>query len=106
MIVPGRNFTSDIGHVIAELNDDKLEVLVMPPDRLDRLKKTGEKLKAEEVRFSSLQYVRLKPIERKSLPSVAALTVELKNYVLLSLDASKLEAKDKERLQAIVNHWP
>ena len=104
--VLGWNFTPDIGHVIAELNDDKLEVLVIPPDLLDRLKKKGEKLKAEEVRFSSLQYVRLKPIERKSLPSGEALTVELENYVLLSPDALNLEAKDKERLQAIVNREP
>jgi adenine-specific DNA-methyltransferase len=104
--VLGWNFTSDIGHVIAELNDDKLEVLVIPPDLLDRLKKKGDKLKAEEVRFSSLQYVRLKPIERKSLPSGEALTVELENYVLLSPDALNLEATDKERLQAIVNREP
>ena len=106
VIVLGWNFTPDIGHVIAELNDDKLEVLVIPPDLLDRLKKKGEKLKADEVRFSSLQYVRLKPIERKSLPSGEAVTVELDNYVLLSPDALNLEAKDKERLQAIVNREP
>lgn len=104
--VLGWNFTPDIGHVIAELNDDKLEVLVIPPDLLDRLKKKGDKLKAEEVRFSSLQYVRLKPIQRKSLPSGEALTVELENYVLLSPDALNLEAKDKERLQAIANREP
>lgn len=106
VIVLGWNFTPDIGHVIAELNDDKLEVLVIPPDLLDRLKKKGDKLKAEEVRFSSLQYVRVKPIERKSLPSGEVLTVELENYVLLSPDALNLEAKDKERLQSIVNREP
>jgi adenine-specific DNA-methyltransferase len=106
VIVLGWNFTPDIGHVIAELNDANLEVLVIPPDLLDRLKKKGDKLKAEEVRFSTLQYVRLKPIERKSLPSGEALTVELENYVLLSPDALNLEAKDKERLQAIVNREP
>ena len=106
VIVLGWNFTPDIGHVIAELNDANLEVLVIPPDLLDRLKKKGDKLKADEVRFSTLQYVRLKPIERKSLPSGEALTVELENYVLLSPDALNLEAKDKERLQAIVNREP
>ena len=106
VIVLGWNFTADIGHVIAELNDAKLEVLVIPPDLLDRLKKKGDKLKAEEVRFSTLQYVRLKPIQRKSMPSGEALTVELENYVLLSPDALNLEAKDKERLQSIVNREP
>ncbi|MBI5688306.1 MAG: site-specific DNA-methyltransferase [Verrucomicrobia bacterium] len=110
--VLGWNFTSDIGHVITELNDAKLEVLVIPPDLLDRLKKSGgfEKLKADfaaqRIRFSSLQYVTVKPIQRKTLPSGEALTVELDNYVLLSPDALNLEAKDKERLQAVVNRDP
>ncbi len=106
VIVLGWNFTPDIGHVITELNDEKLEVLVIPPDLLDRLKKKGDKLKADEVRFSSLQYVTLKPIERKTLASGEVLTVELANYVLLSPDALNLEAKDKERLQVIVNREP
>jgi adenine-specific DNA-methyltransferase len=112
VIVLGWNFTPDIGHVITELADDKLEVLVIPPDLLDRLKKSGgyEKLKADfaaqRIRFSSLQYVTVKPIERKTLASGEALTVELDNYVLLSPDALNLEAKDKERLQAVVNRDP
>ena len=112
VIVLGWNFTPDIGHVITELADDKLEVLVIPPDLLDRLKKSGgyEKLKADfaaqRIRFSSLQYVTVKPLERKTLPSGEALTVELDNYVLLSPDALNLEAKDKERLQAVVNRDP
>ncbi len=106
VVVLGWNFTSDIGHVITELNDDKLEVLVIPPDLLDRLKKKGDKLKAGEVRFSSLQYVTVKPIDRKSLASGEVLTVELENYVLLSPDALNLEAKDKERLQSLANSEP
>ena len=112
VIVLGWIFTPDIGHVITELHDDKLEVLVIPPDLLDRLKKSGgyEKLKADfaaqRIRFSSLQYVTVKPIERKTLASGEALTVELDNYVLLSPDALNLEAKDKERLQAVVNRDP
>ncbi|WP_207896485.1 site-specific DNA-methyltransferase [Nitrosomonas sp. Nm84] len=65
VIVLGWNFDSNIGHDIQALNQgDKLEVLVIPPDPLDRLKKKGGKLKAEEVRFSSLQYVKIKPIEK------------------------------------------
>ena len=112
VVVLGWNFTADIGEVITSLNDAKLEVLVIPPDLLDRLKKSGgaEKLKADfaaqRIRFSSLQYVTVKPIERKTLPSGEVLTVELDNYVLLSPDALNLEAKDKERLQAVVNRDP
>ncbi len=106
VVVLGWNFTADIGHVIAGLNDPKLEVLVIPPDLLDRLKKKGEKLTASEVRFSSLQYVTVKPIGRKTLPSGEVLTVELANYVLLSPDALNLEAKDKERLRAVADRDP
>ncbi len=83
-----------------------MEVLVIPPDLLDRLKKKGTKLKADEVRFSSLQYVTLKPITRETKPSGEVLTVELDNYVLLSPDALNLEPADKERLQAVVNRDP
>jgi adenine-specific DNA-methyltransferase len=106
VVVLGWNFTADIGHVIAGLNDAKLEVLVIPPDLLDRLKKKGEKLTADEVRFSSLQYVTVKPIGRKTLPSGEVLTVELDNYVLLSPDALNLEANDKERLRAVADRDP
>jgi adenine-specific DNA-methyltransferase len=119
VVVLGWNFTADIGEVITNLNDAKLEVLVIPPDLLDRLKKSGgfEKLKtdfdAQRIRFSSLQYVTIKPIERKAIASGEVLTVELENYVLLSPDALNLEAKDKERLQkitasdplALVEYW-
>jgi adenine-specific DNA-methyltransferase len=112
VVVLGWNFTADIGHVITSLNDEKLEVLVIPPDLLDRLKKSGgfEKLKsdfdAQRIRFSSLQYVTVKPIQRKTMASGEVLTVELDNYVLLSPDALNLEAKDKERLQSVVNRDP
>ena len=41
VVVLGWNFTADIGEVITNLNDAKLEVLVIPPDLLDRLKKSG-----------------------------------------------------------------
>jgi adenine-specific DNA-methyltransferase len=106
VVVLGWNFTPDIGHAITELNDANLEVLVIPPDLLDRLKKKGDKLKADEVRFSTLQYVTVKPIERKTLPSGEALTIELDNYVLLSPDALNLEAADKEKLQKIASSDP
>jgi adenine-specific DNA-methyltransferase len=106
VVVLGWNFTADIGHAIAGLNDAKLEVLVIPPDLLDRLKKKGDKLKPEDVRFSTLQYLTVKPIERKTQASGEAVTIELDNYVLLSPDALNLEVKDKERLQAVVNRDP
>ena len=65
VIVLGWNFESSIGHDIQALNDPQLEVLVIPPDLLDRLKKKGglEKLKGT-VRFASLQYLTIKPVRR------------------------------------------
>ncbi len=108
VIVLGWNFDSSIGHDIEALNQgkDKLEVLVIPPDLLDRLKKKGGKLKAEEVRFSSLQYVKVKPVERKRSGEKESLTVTLDNYVLLSPDALNLDEKNREKLQSIANSDP
>ncbi len=65
VLVLGWNFDSGIGHDLQALNDKQLEVLVIPPDLLDRLKKKGalEKLR-REIRFSTLQYLTVKPIER------------------------------------------
>ena len=38
VVVLGWNFVFDIAAQIQALNDDKLEVLVIPPDLLDKLK--------------------------------------------------------------------
>lgn len=107
VILLGWNFDSSIGHDIQALNQgDRLEVLVIPPDLLDRLKKKGDKLKAEEVRFSSLQYVKLKPIERRRQADKEAVTVTLDNYVLLSPDALNLDESSREKLQKVINKDP
>ena len=107
VVVLGWNFDSNIGHDIQALNQgDKLEVLVIPPDLLDRLKNKGGKLKAEEVRFSSLQYVKIKPIERTRRDDKESLTVSIDNYVLLSPDALNLDDANRQKLQKIVNTDP
>lgn len=107
VIILGWNFDSSIGHDIQALNQgDRLEVLVIPPDLLDRLKKKGDKLKASEIRFSSLQYVKLKPVARASDGDKESLTVEIDNYVLLSPDALNLDDANRQKLQKIVNKDP
>ena len=107
VIVLGWNFDSNIGHDIEALNQgDRLEVLVTPPDLLDRLKKKGGKLKAEEVRFSSLQYVKIKPVERKRNGDKESLTVEIDNYVLLSPEALNLDDANRQKLQKVANKDP
>jgi len=107
VVVLGWNFDSGIGHDIHGLNQgDRLEVLVIPPDLLDRLKKKGDKLKADEVRFSSLQYVKLKPVLREKQEDGESLTVEIDNYVLLSPDALNLDEANRQKLQKVVNKDP
>ncbi|MDO8350219.1 MAG: site-specific DNA-methyltransferase [Gallionella sp.] len=121
VLVLGWNFDSGIGHDLQALNDGQLEVLVIPPDLLDRLKKKGalEKLR-KEIRFSTLQYLTVKPIVRKSPHNppltkgggeaggfgAETLTVELGNYVLLSPDAINLDEANRHKLQQVINHEP
>jgi adenine-specific DNA-methyltransferase len=107
VVVLGWNFTPSIGQDITGLNDERLEVLVIPPDLLDKLaKKSGKKLRPDEVRFSSLQYLTIKPIERKQNGGAESLVVKLDNYILLSPDALNLDDANREKLQAIINHDP
>lgn len=107
VVVLGWNFDPSIGHDIQGLNEgEKLEVLVIPPDLLDRLKKKGNKLKAEEVRFSSLQYLVLGDVKRSKNAAKETLSVVLENYVLLSPDALNLDDENREKLQKVINKDP
>ena len=110
IIVLGWNFETDIGKIIDSLNDDKLEVLVIPPDLLEKLKHKAdyEKLiKEGSVRFSSLQYLTVKPVLKKAAEDgKEELMIELENYVLLSPDALPLDKSDKEKLEKIIEEDP
>lgn len=110
VVVLGWNFEPSIGEAIAALNDNRLEVLVIPPDLMDRLKKKGgiDKLRGQ-VRFSSLQYLTLHPITRSASaanPAQETLVVRLKNYVLLSPEAINLDDANRQKLQAVANAEP
>ena len=50
VVVLGWNFEPSIGETITALNDSRLEVLVIPPDLMDRLKKKGgiDKLRGQD----------------------------------------------------------
>jgi len=106
VVVLGWNFDPNIGHDLDALDDAQLEVLVIPPDLLDRLKKKGKKLKPDEVRFSSLQYLVLGETKRKKNGKTESLSVELANYVLLSPDALNLDDANRVKLEKIVNKDP
>ena len=107
VVVLGWNFEPSIGETITALNDSRLEVLVIPPDLMDRLKKKGglDKLRGQ-VRFSSLQYLTIHPVERKTEGEQETLTVKLKNYVLLSPEAINLDDANRQKLQAVINKEP
>lgn len=106
VVVLGWNFAAGIGQDIADLNDDKLEVLVIPPDLLDRLKKKGAEKLASQVRFSSLQYLQGEVATRVREGEGESLTVNLLNYVLLSPDAINLDEKNRSALQQVMNAEP
>jgi adenine-specific DNA-methyltransferase len=109
VVVLGWNFEPSIGETITALNDSRLEVLVIPPDLMDRLKKKGgiDKLRGQ-VRFSSLQYLTIEPIARKASPDATeeSLIVKLKNYVLLSPEAINLDDANRQALQQVANKEP
>ncbi len=110
VVVLGWNFVRDIGSIIANLNDSTLEVLVIPPHLLEQLKtktKAKKLIESGNLRFSSLQYLRIKkPILENYNDDLEKLTVGLSNYVLLSPDALPLKDKDKEKLQKYIANDP
>jgi len=110
VIVLGWNFNPDIARIVESLNDKNLEVLVIPPDLLDRLKTkaTYEKLiKTGAIRFSSLQYLTIKPITKKKYnDDEDVLDITLDNYILLSPDVLPIDEKNKEKLEKIIEKDP
>lgn len=107
VVVLGWNFSAGIGQDIAALNDKNLEVLVIPPDLLDLLKKKGgaEKM-AGVVRFASLQYLEAEIASSEVTRDGEKLTVELCNYVLLSPEAINLDDTSRASLQKVMNEDP
>ena len=109
VIVLGWNFAFDISQAIEKYKNSNVEVLVIPPDLLDKLSKKGfKKLIADKtVRFSSLQYLMVNPVEvTVNSNGEDELDISLSNYVLLSPDNIPLDDKDKEKLQQVMEQDP
>ena len=109
VVVLGWNFAFDISQAIEKYKDSNVEVLVIPPDLLDKLSKKGfKKLVTDKtVRFSSLQYLVVNPVETTITPNGEdELNISLNNYVLLSPDNIPLDDKDKEKLQQVMEQDP
>lgn len=106
VVVLGWNFSAGIGQDINDLNDPNLEVLVITPDLLDRLKKKGADKLASDVCFSSLQYLQAEVVARATDGERESLEVNLENYVLLSPDAINLNQANRAKLQEVMNSEP
>ena len=108
VVVLAWNFAFDISAALRQYQGE-VEVLVIPPDLLDKLSKKGygKLVREGSVRFSSLQYLLVEPVETKPCEeNCEEITVKLSNYVLLSPDNIPLDDKDKQKLQQVLEHDP
>ncbi len=109
VVVLGWNFSSTISLELRELNTEEIEVLVIPPDLLDKLKtKQGYKKLVDSwaVKFSSLQYLDIFTPERIISWEQEQINIKLKNYIILTPDALPLDEKNKELLKPIIANSP
>lgn len=112
VVVLGWNVAAGLGEEIAALDDPGLEVLVVPPDLPDRLKKGAGRL-AGEVTFASVRYLQADVVTRKEVGDGEELRVDLRNYVLLSPGATGVDARNRDRLlevartepRALIEYW-
>ena len=107
VVVLAWNFSYDISQAIEEYKNT-VEVLVIPPDLMDKLKKQGfsKLVQSGTVRFSGLQYLTLHPIEKKTLDDKDVLTIRLQDYVQLSPENIPLEDKDREAVRKVMDEDP
>ena len=110
VIILGWNFTFNIASVLKDVDRNKIEVLVIPPDLITKLSKNSsyqQLLKSGAIKFSSLQYLTIKePVINNYSCDIEELEVELDNYVLLSPDALPLDDKYKEQLSNLIANDP
>ncbi len=109
VVVLGWNFAFDISQAIEKYKDSHVEVLVIPPDLLDKLSKKGYKklITDKAVRFSSLQYLVVNPVKvTLNGNGEDELDISLCNYVLLSPDNIPLDDKAKAELQQVMEKDP
>lgn len=106
-IVLAWNFSFDISTAIEEYKNT-VEVLVIPPDLMDKLKKQGfsKLIQSGTVRFSGLQYLSLHPIEKHTTADGDVLTIRLKDYVQLSPENIPLDEKDREAVRRVMDEDP
>lgn len=110
VIILGWNFSFDIGDKLSVMNKSECEVLVIPPDLLDLLRKKDYKdlVDGNKIRFNSLQYLTIKKptVTKANEDDKETLNIELDNYVLLSPDNLPLDDKSKAVVQQVMADNP
>lgn len=110
VIILGWNFSFDIGDKLSVMNKSECEVLVIPPDLLDLLRKKDYKdlVDGNKIRFNSLQYLTIKKptVSTANEDGKETLNIELDNYVLLSPDNLPLDDKSKAVVQQVMAESP
>lgn len=107
-VVLGWNFSFDISQAVEQYKDC-VEVLAVPPDLLDRLRRSGldKLINSGNIRFTSLQYLTLKEAVLQSFNEEEdELKVVLENYILHSPDCIPLNDEDKVVLEEIMSKDP
>ena len=102
-LVLGWNFDSSLAAQLAMIPESERPVVrVIPANLLDEMKKRGEKIfdGAKDIRFTSLQYLKLKPIERIRKGDSESLAISLDDYILLDPHAMNI-ANDADRERVI-----
>ncbi len=107
-VVLGWNFSFDISQAVEQYKDC-VEVLAVPPDLLDRLRRSelDKLINSGNIRFTSLQYLTLKEAVLQSFNEEEdELKVVLENYILHSPDCIPLDDEDKVVLEDIMSKDP
>jgi adenine-specific DNA-methyltransferase len=106
VVVLGWNFPAGIGQQVRDLDDDRLEVRVIPPDLIDRLKKKGKNSLTSSVVFSTLQYLEAGIVAVFPRQDHTEVTLRLENYVLLSPESINVRPEDREHIVRLMNTEP
>ncbi len=106
VVVLGWNFPAGIGHDIRSIDDDRLEVRIIPPDLIDRLKKAGTNGLTSHVVFSTLQYLEAGIIALHPREDHDEAVVRLENYVLLSPESVNVRPEDRDHVRRLMNTEP
>ena len=108
VVVLGWDFAFDISAAIDKYKESNVEMLVIPPDLLDKLSKKGfaKMIKDKTIRFSSLQYLVVKDVLVTTEEDRDMIDIALDSYVLLSPDNVPLDEKNREKLQKVMESDP